>query len=163
MDDEILATVEASTLRRWIGVAMLTAMGGLVIYVALARPPSLGWQLFLLVAGAASLWMADRMRRATEHRIELTTTELRATDGTCIARIDEIDQLDRGAFAFKPSNGFLIRTRGPAARVWRPGLWWRMGRRIGIGGVTPGSQTKVMSEILDAMLAQRDQTSDHAT
>jgi len=31
-----------------------------------------------------------------------------------------------------------------------------MGRRIGIGGMTPGSQTKFMSEVLAAMMATRD-------
>lgn len=163
MDNEILATVGASALRRWMGVAMLIAVAGAVIYVALARPPSLGWQGFLLITGVLALWMADRLRRATEHRIELTETELRSTDGTRIATIDEIAALDHGVFAFKPSNGFLIKTRASGARVWRPGLWWRLGRRIGVGGVTPASQTKVMSEILAAMLAQRDQASDHTT
>ncbi len=39
---------------------------------------------------------------------------------------------------------------------WRPGLWWRVGRRIGVGGMTPASQTKFMSEIIAAMIAQRD-------
>ncbi len=58
------------------------------------------WQGFLLLIGAASLWLADRMRRATEQRIELTRSELRGSDGTRIAAIDEIDALDRGLFAF---------------------------------------------------------------
>ncbi len=163
MDDEILVTVSVSALRRWLGIAVLAAFGGLLIYVAFATPPALHWQGFLLLIGAASLWLADRMRRATEQRIELTRSELRGSDGTRIAAIDEIEALDRGLFAFKPSNGFLIRTHAPAPRAWRPGLWWRLGRRIGIGGVTAAAQTKAMSEILAALLAERDQVSDHTT
>jgi hypothetical protein len=31
-----------------------------------------------------------------------------------------------------------------------------MGRRIGVGGVTPGAHSKAMSEILAAMIAKRD-------
>jgi hypothetical protein len=51
----------------------------------------------------------------------------------------------------------LIRTNVPASRSWHPGLWWRLGQRIGIGGVTPGSQSKSMAEILSIMIAQRGQ------
>ena len=156
MDTEILASVEASPIRRWMGVTMLVGLGGLVIYVALASPPALEWQIFLIVLGVLALWMADRMRRATEHRIELTETELRSSEGMRIALVADIETMDRGVFAFKPSNGFLVKTRTPGLRTWRPGLWWRIGRRVGVGGVTPGAQTKTMSEILAALVAQRD-------
>ncbi|GAA6199182.1 hypothetical protein [Aquicoccus sp. SU-CL01552] len=155
MEDEILVTVQVSAPRRWLGVGMLLGLAGLVIYVALSSPPAPQWQVFLLLTGAAALWTAERMRRATGHRLELTRTELRASDGTRIAAIDEIAGLDRGAFAFKPSNGFLIRTRAPGGRAWQPGVWWRFGRRIGIGGVTAPPQTKAMSEVLAALLAER--------
>lgn len=155
MKDDILATVQVSALRRWLGLGVLLGFGGMVIYVALASPPALPWQLFLLLIGAGALWIAERMRRATGHRLELTRDELRSSDGTCIAKVAEIEALERGTFAFKPSNGFLIRTRGAGARVWQPGLWWRLGRRVGIGGVTSAGQTKAMSEILAAVLAER--------
>ena len=155
MEDDILATVRVSAPRRWLGLGVLLGFGSMVIYVALATPPALSWQLFLLVIGAGALWIAERMRRATGFRIELTRDELRCSDGTRIATIDEIEALERGTFAFKPSNGFLIRTSVPGTRVWLPGLWWRVGRRIGIGGVTSAGQTKAMSEILAALLAER--------
>jgi hypothetical protein len=160
MQDKVLAVVEASTVRRWMGVIMLAGLGGLVIYVALATPPKLGWQIFLIIVGILALWMADKMRRATEHRIELTETELRSSDGQLIALVSEIQVIDRGVFAFKPSNGFMVRTALPQSRAWRPGLWWRMGRRIGVGGVTSAGQTKAMSEILSALMAQRDQDAE---
>lgn len=156
MSEEILAVVQASPARRWMGVGMLACVGGLVIYVALAAPPTVFWQMFLIAVGVGALWMADRLRRATEMRIELTETELRDSGGERIALVADVVGLDRGFFAFKPSNGFLMKTRSPAARIWRPGLWWRAGRRIGIGGVTPGGQTKAMSEILAVLIAQRD-------
>ncbi|KAE9627912.1 hypothetical protein FEE96_06650 [Parasedimentitalea maritima] len=160
MSDEIVATVKASEARRYMGVGMLSMVGGLVIYVALSTPPSMAWLVFLLVVGSAALWLAARMWQATQFQIELTKTELRCTDGNVIARIDDIQNIDRGFFAFKPSNGFLIKTKTPASRIWRPGLWWRFGRQIGVGGVTPGSQSKAMSEILAAMIAMRDQAGD---
>ena len=155
MTGEVLLTVEASGLRRIMGVAMLAVIGVTLVFVALSTPPSIGWLLFLLVVGIGALWLSVRMWQATSHKIELTDEELRCSDGTVIARVADIENIDRGFFAFKPSNGFLIRTTTPGTRVWLPGLWWRAGRRIGVGGVTPASQSKAMSEILAAMIAQR--------
>lgn len=154
--DEIFATVEASSSRRVIGVSLLVGLGLMTLYVAMSSTPGLAWQGFLLAVSGGSLWMGYRMWQATAHRIELTAQGLRCSDGTEIIRIKDLDVLDRGFFAFKPSNGFLMRSKITGERCWYPGLWWRMGRRIGIGGVTPGSQTKTMTEILAAMMVERD-------
>lgn len=154
--NEILAVVKASAGRRILGLGSLLLLGVLLVYIAVVQSPELHWRLFLLVLGVAVLWLADRMRRATETQLELTETELRDSDGTIIARVEEIDGMDRGFFAFKPSNGFLLRTTGKAPNEWRPGLWWRVGRRIGVGGMTSAHQTKQMSEILAIIMAKRD-------
>ncbi|MGB3493593.1 MAG: hypothetical protein WBA57_12750 [Elainellaceae cyanobacterium] len=154
-DDDVLATARASMGRRGVGLVSMVALGVMLIYIAFFNQPTLVWQIFLLVVGAGAIWMADRMRRATASAVVLTKTELRDLDGTVIARIEDIEHIDRGFFAFKPSNGFLLKTRSPAERVWRPGLWWRVGRRIGVGGMTPGHQSKIMSEIIAAMIATR--------
>ena len=154
--DEILATARASAGRRVLGLCSLILLGGLLVYVALSQSPEPVWRVFLILVGLGALWLADRMRRATMGQIELTETALRDSDGTVIAELADIRGVDRGAFAFKPSNGFMLRTERTNERAWRPGLWWRMGRRIGIGGMTPGHQTKVMSEIIAAHLAQRE-------
>lgn len=154
-ENEVLATVRASAGRRFLGLTSLGLLGVLLLYIAFSRPPDLGWQVFLLVVGGASLFGADAMRRATASAVELTPLVLRDADGTVIARVEDIEGLDRGFFAFKPSNGFLIKTGDAPGRLWRPGLWWRLGRRIGVGGMTPGSQTKYMSEVLVTMMAER--------
>lgn len=156
MSDEVIAVVTASAGRRFLGVTSLAILGILVIYVSLAQPPVFYMRVFLLVVGIVALWMADRIRRATGSQIELTEHELRDSSGIVIARIEDLQSIDRGFFAFKPSNGFLLKLKTPDAGTWRPGLWWRIGRRVGIGGMTPGSQTKFMSEVIAAMIAQRD-------
>ena len=102
------------------------------------------------------IWAADVMRRATAHSLELTESVLRSTDGRILAEISDVKSIDRGLFAFKPSNGFLVTLRKPKARAWAPGLWWRVGRRVGVGGVTDAGQTKFLAEILTAMIAVRD-------
>ncbi|MEO1107896.1 MAG: hypothetical protein AAFX90_08250 [Pseudomonadota bacterium] len=157
MQDEVLATIEASAPRRWIGVLMLGTVGVLVLYVALSTPPELVWQVFLIVVGGAALWLAYSVWQATQDRIELTRTELRTGAGRLIALVDEIEAVDRGVFAFKPSNGFLVRTRATTSNNWAPGLWWRLGRRVGVGGMTAASEAKFMSEILSALLLERDE------
>lgn len=159
-ENEVLAVVRASTGRRVLGLTSLAILGVLLIYIAFVQPPAVLGQLFLLVTGAGSLWIANAMRRATASAVELTPLVLRDRDGTVIARVEDIQSMDRGFFAFKPSNGFLLKTKAdaPRGREWRPGLWWQAGRRIGIGGMTPGHQTKFMSEILSAMMLERDQS-----
>ena len=75
------------------------------------------------------------------------------SDGTVIARLDNIEKVDRSAFAMKPSNGFLIILKEPGPRVWRPGLWWRLGRRVAVGGVTNGAHTRPMADMMKLKLA----------
>lgn len=132
-----------------------------MIYTALAHPPDvLGWQAFLLGMGVVILWISERMRQATSHGIELTESGLRGSDGEVIAAIDDIQSVDRSIFVFKPSNGFVVRLKRSSQARWMPGLWWRMGKRIGIGGVTPGGGGKIMADMLAAMLLKRDKGSD---
>lgn len=152
-DEEVLATIGASRARRVLGVAMLGFVGAFSLYVAFSSPPTAAWLAFLLAVGVGALWQAVRMWQATSHRIELTLKGLRSTDGTVVARMEDIESVDRSAFAFKPSNGFLIKLKEPGMRSWKPGLWWRFGRQIGVGGVTPVAEGKAMADILKALLS----------
>ncbi|MEQ3709292.1 MAG: hypothetical protein ABNH38_20210 [Tateyamaria sp.] len=151
----VLATITASPGRRILGIGSLWILSLMVIYVAIVQPPELGWQLFLFVLGGGSIWIAELMRRATAVTLELTREELRDSMGVVLARIDEVTGLDRGMFAFKPSNGFLLRLDNKKPRAWRPGLWWSLGSRIGVGGMTPAHEAKFMAEIIANLLAER--------
>lgn len=153
---EPLATVSASAPRRLFGLGVLLMLGGGVIYLALVRPPELYWQIFLLVFGGLVLWLAQTFARATTTRLELSRAGLRSSDGALLVPLQEIEGIERGVFALKPSNGFTLKTRRAAGRAWAPGLWWRLGRRVGVGGVTSAPQAKAMAEILSALLAERD-------
>lgn len=155
-----LATVSASLPRRMFGLATLLCLGGVVIYIAMARPPEvLGWQVFLLIMGGAALWLAEKLRRATLGGIVLTAEGLFDTEGRELARLDQIKGVERGMFAMKPSNGFTVLLTEKPGNAWAPGLWWRLGRRLGVGGVTAAGQCKGMAEILTALVADRDRSS----
>ncbi|WP_420584394.1 hypothetical protein [Ruegeria sp.] len=156
MQQDVLATVKPSTPRRWLGVGMLGTVGFLAIFVAITQPPEPVWFVFLLIVGCAAFWLAHRIWRATYDCIELTETELRTGAGRLIAKVEDIESVDRGVFAFKPSSGFLIKTRNSAENTWAPGLWWRLGRHVGIGGLTAAADTKFMSEVLSAQIMRRN-------
>lgn len=155
-EEEVLARVTPSAGRRVLGIGMLSFLAILVLYVAITTPPSLGWQVFLVALGVISLMIANAMRKSTRQTLELTRSVLRDDTGTVIVRLEDVVSIDRGAFAFKPSNGFLLRLSKPYPRDWRPGLWWRASSRIGVGGMTPMRATKYMAEVIAVMLAERE-------
>lgn len=153
-ESTVLCRVSASGLRRIFGVGMLVLLGAMLIYIALVQPPAnFGWQVFLIAVGAGAIFLGDKMRRATLTTLELTQSILRDSRGVVVAQIDEIASVDRGTFAFKPSNGFILRLKDKRVRVWQPGLWWRSGRRIGVGGVTSARETKQMAEMIAGLVA----------
>lgn len=156
MESQELARLTASQSRRVIGMTALLGLGGLFLYMAFAAPPAqIIWQVFLVACGVGALWLSQRMWQATAHSLILTEDGLTDSDGTVVAHLDNIDKVDRGMFALKPSNGFVILLKEPAERVWRPGLWWRLGRRVAIGGVTAASQTRPIADILTLKLSER--------
>jgi hypothetical protein len=157
MNDEIIATIDANGPRRFVGVGMLLMLGGLLLYIAFARPPeSMGWQALLVAFGAFALWFAQKLQVATTKKLLLTKDALVDSDGSVLTRIEDVAAVERGMFAIKPSNGFMLKLKTPAPREWHPGLWWRLGRRLAVGGVTPGSQTRPMADIIAMMIAERD-------
>lgn len=150
--EEVLARIQASPGRRVLGVGSMAGMGFMLLAVALTAPPANpAWLVFLIVIGALALWLADAMRRATALSLDLTRDGIVCSDGEIVASIEEIESLDRGLFAFKPSNGFLMKLSTKRPSRWRPGLWWRVGMRVGIGGVTAAAQAKAMAEMIAAV------------
>ena len=151
MTEEVLISVGASQGRRVLAVGSLGTLGSFVAWIALAGQAPAGITLLLLVTAAAAMWAAWVLWRVTEHRLELTRSGLYSTDGTTLATVDAVAKVDRGTFAFKPSGGFLVHLNRPAPRAWAPGLWWRAGRTLGVGGVLPGGQARAMAELLQAL------------
>ena len=149
--EEILSVLPASVGRRWMGIIVFFALGVLLLWLGIANSPSFGWRIAFVVGGVASLWGGDVMRRATADEIVLTREVLRTRSGRILTRVDNVDKVERGAFAFKPSQGFLVRLKTPTEPGWAPGLWWARGTFVGIGGVVSGGQAKAMAEILTAV------------
>ncbi len=157
METKVIAVIEAGMLRRWMAVAMLACVSVLLVYSGMgAGGSSMILRICAVAVGVATLLIALKLFRVTANRIELTVDGLRESSGISIATLDEIASLDRGLLAFKPTNGFVLRTHAPTVRCWRPGLWWRFGRRVGIGGVVSGAQTKFMADRLAELMAAKN-------
>lgn len=152
-DDEIRLMVLGPSLPRlWLGVFCCAALGVLLIWIVLAGRPSIGYQVSFIAAGLGALWLADRLRRTGQDRIVLTNRVLRTESGRILARVENVHTVERGPFAFKPPNGFLVRLKEPAAeKGWAPGLWWQRGRLVGVGGVVSAGQSRAMAEVLTAL------------
>lgn len=148
-----LVEVKCSIMRRLTGLAVLFLLGTLLLYIAFVKPPEeLWWQAFLLLFGAGIMYLGEKMRKATLESVILTSEGLFSSNGTQLVAIENVKSIDRGVFAFKPSNGFTVLMHERQSQAWQPGLWWRYGRRLGVGGVVQASQTKSMAEVMAVLV-----------
>ena len=147
--DEIVMILAPSVGRRVLGAGSLAALGA--ILVSLVFESSGLAQAFFLILAILMLVGARRLWLATADRLELTRTELRTGSGRVLTPISNIQSVDRGVFAFKPSNGFLVKLVEPCGSGWSPGLWWQRGRYIGVGGVVRGGEARAMAEFITAV------------
>lgn len=153
---EVLARLEPSLGRRWIGVICLAALGLCLLYFAVFEATGhLGYSLLLIVAGLGCLWQAQWNLRVTQTGLYLTRQGLFDAKDDLICPLYNMQEVERGIFAFKPSNGFLVRLSEPEPRAWAPGLYWRLGRRLGIGGATQPAQAKAMADTIDLLIRER--------
>lgn len=157
--DEVIGFIDPRPARRIAAVGAIGLLGLILIYVAATHPPANpGWLVFLVVMGGGCVYIAWRMWVVTAVRLEMTRTELREAGGRTLFTIDEVASVDRGFFAFKPANGFLVRlkTRNARPRVYVPGLWWRSGRTIMVGGVVSRRHTRAVADLITILLLERD-------
>lgn len=150
-----LATITPSAVRRGVAVGLLLCLGGVLIWMAFnGTDAAMPLRLGLAGVGIATLAVADVVRRVTAVTLILTADTLADDQGRILCRTQDIARVENGAFAFKPSNGFALRLTKPAPWGWAPGLWWRFGRRIGVGGVVSKAETKVMADAITQRWAQ---------
>lgn len=147
---EVLLAIRPSAGRRWVGILSLAGVAVLLLFLVFeAQGPM---RLVFLICALAAFFAAQKMRLATADSIELTREVLRTGSGRTLAHVDNVEKVERGAFAFKPSHGFLVKLKKPEGRGWAPGLFWQRGRMLGIGGVIGGGESRAMAEILTALI-----------
>lgn len=151
-----VARLNISPVRHLFAVVMFAVLAvlllGLASEVFAARPASGG---FFVLLGLFSAYAALVVWRSKGTELILTPTELCSSSGQVLCSIDEIAAVERSVFAFKPSGGFLLRLKESRGRGWVPGVWWRLGKSIGVGGVTIAPQARAMADLISARLAQK--------
>lgn len=150
-------TLRAANARRIFGAGMLGFLGLLLIWLGLQALPAFGWAVVFAACGVAVLWMMRKLWVATAGHVVMTEAGLFDQDGRPLALMEDIQEIERGMFALKPSNGFVVRLKTKAAPAWAPGLWWRTGRRLGVGGVTSAGAAKAMADLLALRLQGGDE------
>ena len=147
-----IATLNVSTPRFWISVVAMTALGAIIIWAALSGGASILGTL-LAAVGLFLIYTAARIAITGRHGLILTGETLTDTMGRQLCTVAQVARVDRSILAFRPSNGFVIYLKTGAPTAWHPGLWWRFGQRIGVGGLTPAGQGRAMADLL-AVLVQ---------
>lgn len=146
--DEIIAELSPSPVRRMFGIFGLTILGAILVFLAITTQDMAVPALSLAVVSVFVFVLAYRMKISTSFSIVLKKDGLYSSGQTLIAPLSNIRRVEIGAFAFKPSNGFAIILNKPMPASWNPGLWWRVGKRVGIGGVTHRAEARILAETL---------------
>lgn len=151
--DDLLPTnleIKPSLARVIIGAAAAGGLGCFVLWIAIQGNELSGLQrVVVVILGlllAAAGWLMARNMKQT-----LVMNEHGLSDGrgTVICSLDQIVTVERGLSVLKPSNGFVVTIKDPMSSAWVPGVWWRYGRRIALGGLLPGGAMKVMAATLE--------------
>ena len=124
MSDSAIARLKASPVRRGFGLFVMMLLGFLLLYLTatidagFVHKAVLGWRR----GGCA----VDGARHAKGHSgatLSCVASGLYFEDGRVLAAMDDILRVERGVFAFKPSNGFVVSLQNKTERAWIPGLY----------------------------------------
>lgn len=153
-----LARLDAGPTRRGVATGLVAGAGAALMVTASGMGDLAG--IVLAVLGIGGVGVSAAVWRATAGHVVLTPGGLYDQTGACLVPLADVDAVITAPFAVKPSNGFTLRLRRAHPARWRPGLYWRWGRRLGVGGVPAGRAARHMADLLNCLLAAR-QMSDH--
>ncbi len=156
MDDTLLFRLDVAPARRVIALVFMMLLSVILIYTAINSPLGFGVRGFLLAIGVVTLLGARALARGTKASVDLREDGIYLSTGEELAHIDNIDRVEPGMFAMKPSGGISVKLKTAPGFAFVPGMYWRVGRTLGIGGVTIRGAAKAMSDGLAAYLAERD-------
>ena len=156
MQDQGIAVIRRPELLRWAVVITLILMGGFCGLIGLSLfAQSVLPALALVVIASGCLWLAWATFQTDCSSVMFDGERIYTNSGVELCRLDEVADLQRGMAMLKPSGGFIILLTGDAPRGWSPGLWWRYGTRIGVGGAVSTRACKHMADSISGALAAR--------
>ncbi|MBY6047777.1 hypothetical protein KUV47_03595 [Vannielia litorea] len=146
--------IGASLLRRIFAAAMFGLLAYVLMKMGFSDDGELWIRAVLVVFAGAVIAMGVWLWQATEGELVLKDGALVVEGGRVLARLDEIDRVERGAFALKPAGGFVLKMKQKQKFGWGPGLWWVRGKTVAIGGVVHPAAGKAMGQIIEAEMAE---------
>lgn len=153
-----MAIVRPAPARRIALTLTAAALGFVLLSVGVQAPRGgLILRALFIGGGIGALWGAWRIWVLSAVDLVLTEADLRQSDGRILCRFDQIERVERGLAAVRPATGFALHLRDPMPFAWVPGIWWRKGRRIGVGGMTNRAAAKALAEVIEAELRERGQ------
>ena len=149
---EPIVVITVAPHRRWLAIAILFSLGVLLLSIIVQTPPAFIWIILMGIFGIGAIALAEAVRRATALQIYMTEEGVYDSAGQTLFLLSDVTHVERGTFAIKPSNGFVVRLRDKPQRAWVPGMWWRIGHRVGVGGVVPSGAARFMAEQIAARI-----------
>ena len=134
---------------RWImliaiAVLFVMTLTAAINMFATAMFPALILALFAAVIG----WFGQALLFTRARAVIFEEGRLYDDSGAEICHVDDVSELEKGLHLFKPSSGFVLKLKTKQPAAWSPGLWWRIGHRVGVGGATPGRRAKAMADAI---------------
>lgn len=155
-EDGVYARVMISPVRFYFSVLVQVMLAFVLLYMAVISISGIIGKLIIITLAVFMLLQVNRLRQSLGREVWLTDAGIVTSDGLMLAPMGQIKEVSRGTFAFKPSNGFSVTLTDSLGFLWVPGFWWRIGRKVGIGGVTAASAAKFMAEQIAYKIALRD-------
>lgn len=153
---DVIVKIQPSFGRRIFGIAILCLAALIMLNYAFGdKAQSIVLRVFLLLFAVVFLWHAQTNLRFADAALILKRDGLFDNHGELICNLSNINRIDRGWISFKPSNGLLIRMHRPMPLKWVPGLYWRFGKNLGVGGMVSPVLTKEMSDKLLLLMQEK--------
>ena len=143
-----LAIINPPVLKRYFFTLLSLILAVLLLYEGISFFLVSGDRLGFILVGLFLLGLTYLFYFNTGKALVLYEDRLVSTDGELLFELKNVTSIENGLFSFKPSNGVLFYLKEPMPFKWKLGLWWRIGKRVGIGGCTQKSSINFAVEII---------------
>lgn len=147
-NDKPLAYIIPPKLKRYFFTILSLILAILLLYEGLSFFIVSGERLGFILVGIFLLGLTYLFYFNTGKALILYEDRLVSTDGELLFELNNVASIENGLFSFKPSNGVLFHLKEPMSLKWKLGLWWRFGKRVGIGGCTQKSSINLAVEVI---------------
>ena len=130
-------------------VLFVMTLGAAIDLMSRAMFPALMLALFAASIG----WFGQALLFTKARAVIFEGDRLFDDSGVEICHLDDVAELEKGLHLFKPSSGFVLKLKTKQPAAWSPGLWWRIGHRVGVGGATPGHAPRRWRTLLSCIRA----------